>query len=102
MSQAPFTARRSLREYNVIAVYLQWVRQARYLRDDAGPSLSSSVAASDSDTQQLPRPYTSPITRAGGLMSDVAHDVLGCGAGFDEAEAGGRMVGYAGELEILA
>jgi len=71
------------------------------LRDDAGPRLPSSVAASDSDTRQLSRPLIAPILRTGGLMPDVAHDLLECGAGFDEAEAGGRIVGYASELEIL-
>lgn len=71
------------------------------MRKDTGPSLSSSVTASDSDTQELPRPLTPPIIRADKSLSGGAHDLLGCGAGFDEADAGGRMVGYAGELEVL-
>jgi hypothetical protein len=94
--------RRSLREYNAIAVYLQWVRQAHYLRDEAGPQLSSSigsVAASDTEQQQA-HPFLSPMQQVD-MRFDVVHDLLGFGAWFDEAETGGRVVGYASELEIL-
>ncbi|KAL5116361.1 hypothetical protein ACEQ8H_005709 [Pleosporales sp. CAS-2024a] len=94
MSQnpAPLTTRRFLRDYNALALYLQWVREAHHLRNASSaprpaPAPSSSelddVSASDDDddkTRRSTRPTTKAPTYPKVRKRDVAHDILGLGA----------------------
>jgi hypothetical protein len=89
-------------EHDALAIYFRWLRQARYIREEAGPELPSSVrSVAASDIQQRPSSQSRISTGVQFNGASLSYDLLCVGARFDEAGAGAQVAGYASELDIL-